>query len=152
MHKKRVLKPVVKVVVLICLEVILPPAVRSRWRYQQVDPVPHEGKGSGEEEEGGANAAVVVEMLNGVHAQPSERLNVRVAMVERVDVLVESLDVDEPVGKVEMELTVEGNPEGCQNKHCCVPAAREGLSKSRNEIEILPTHRNDSVCVKPAHR
>ena len=62
-----------------------------------MDPVPHEGKGSGEEEEGGANAAVVVEMLNGVHAQPSERLNVRVAMVQRVDVLVESLDVDEPV-------------------------------------------------------
>ena len=134
MHKKRVLKPVVKVVVLICLEVILPPAVRSRWRYQQVDPVPHEGKGSGEEEEGGANAAVVVEMLNGVHAQPSERLNVRVAMVERVDVLVESLDVDEPVGKVEMELAVEGNPEGREDEHCRVPRAREGLARRSRKM------------------
>ena len=150
MHTNWEFIPVVKVVVLICLEVILPPAVRSRWRYEEVDPVPHEGKGSGKEEEGGSDAAVVVEMLNGVHAQPSERLNVRVAVVERVDVLVQSLDVDEAVGKVEMELAVEGNPEGCQNKHGCVPAAREGLS--RNEIEIPPKHRNDSVCVKPAHR
>ena len=36
-------------------------------------------------------------MLNGVHAQPREWFNVSVAVVERVDVLVESLDVDEPV-------------------------------------------------------
>ena len=103
----------VKVMILVRLKVIFPSTVRSGRRYEQVNPVPHESKGGGKDEEGGADAAVVVEMLNGVHAQPSERLDVRVAMVERVDVLVESLDVDEPVGKVEVKLSVEGNPEQC---------------------------------------
>ena len=141
--KNRVIMPVVKVVVLIGLEVIFPSAVRSRRRYEEVDAVPHEGKGCGEDEEGRADAAVVVEVLDGMHAQTRERFNVCVAVVEGVDVLVESLDVDEPVGKVEMELAVKGNPEGCQNKHCRVPAAREGLH--RNETEVPPTFIHLSV-------
>ena len=42
------------------------------------------------------------------------------------------LDVNEPVGEVEVELSVEGNPEGCQDEHCCVPGAREGLSRKKS--------------------
>ena len=45
--------------------------------------------------------------------------------------------MNEPVGEVEVELSVEGNPEGCQDEHCCVPGAREGLSrKSPDNIGI----------------
>ena len=66
----------------------------------------HESEGCGVDEEAGAQAAEVVEVLDGVHAQAREGLDVGVAVVEGVDVLVESLDVDEPVGKVEVELAV----------------------------------------------
>ena len=37
---------------------------------------------------------VVVEMLDGMHAEPSERLDVRVPVVERVHVLVQRLRGD----------------------------------------------------------
>ena len=37
--------------------------------------------------------------------------------------------MDEPVGKVEVELAVEGNPEGREDEHCRVPRAREGLTR-----------------------
>ena len=126
----------VKVVVLVCLEMVFPSTVRGRWGNEQMDTVPHEGKGGGKDEEGGSDTAVVVEVLDGMHAQPREGFDVGVAVVERVDVLVESLDVDEPVSKVEVKLAIEGNPEGCQNKHCCVPAAWEGLRKI--QIETIP--------------
>ena len=37
--------------------------------------------------------------------------------------------MDEPVGEIEVELAVEGNPEGGEDEHCCVPRAREGLAR-----------------------
>ena len=114
---------------------VFPSAVRRRWGYQQVDAIPHESKGCCKDEEGGPDTAVVVEVLDGVHAQPREGFYVGVAVVEGVDVLVESFDVDEPMGKVEVKLSVEWNPEGCQNKHCRVPAVRKGLC--RNEMERI---------------
>ena len=91
-------EPVVEVVVLVRLEVVLPPAVRGGGADQEVDAVPHEGEGGGVDEEGGTEAAEVVEVLQGVHAQPRERFNVGVAVVEAVDVFVESRDVDESAG------------------------------------------------------
>ena len=87
----------VKVMILVRLKVIFPSTVRSRGRHEQVNPVPHESKGGGKDEEGGAHAAVVVEVLDRVHAQPRERLDVRVTVVEGVHVFVQSLDADEPV-------------------------------------------------------
>ena len=119
---------------------VFPSAVRRRWGYQQVDTIPHESKGCCKDEEGGSDTAVVVEVLDGVHAQPRKGFDVGVAVVEGVDVLVESLDVDQPVGKVEVKLAVEGNPEGCQNKHCCVPTAGEGLRRN----ETIP--QNHHLC------
>ena len=86
----------VKVMILVRLKVIFPSTVRSRGRYEQVNPVPHESKGGGKDEEGGTDAAVVVEVLDRMHAQPRERLDVRVTVVERVHVFVQSLDADEP--------------------------------------------------------
>ncbi len=54
----------------------------------------HEGKRCGVDQEGWAKAAEVVEMLNGVHAEAREWLNVRVPVVKAVDVLVHGVDVD----------------------------------------------------------
>ena len=62
---------------------------------QEVDAVPHEGEGGGVHQEGGAQTAEVVEVLQGMHAQSREGFNVRVAVVETVDVFVQSRDVDE---------------------------------------------------------
>ena len=61
-----------------------------------MDAVPPEGEGGGEEDEGGRQAAEEVEVLHWVHAEPGERLNVRVAVVQAVDVFVERRDVDKP--------------------------------------------------------
>ena len=74
---------------------ILPAAVRGCRADEEVDAVPHEGEGGGVDQEGGAQAAEVVEVLQGVHTEPREGLNVRVAVVQAVDVFVESRDVDE---------------------------------------------------------
>ena len=74
-------EPVVEVVVLVRLHVVLPAAVGGGRGDEQVHRVPHEGERGGEDEEAGPEAAVVVEVLHWVHAQPSERLNVRVAVV-----------------------------------------------------------------------
>ena len=75
---------------------VLPPAVRGCRTEQQVDAVPPEGKGGGEEDEGGRQAAEEVEVLHWVHAQTGERFYVCVAVVQAVDVFVERGDVDKP--------------------------------------------------------
>lgn len=51
---------------------------------------------------------VVVEVLDRVHAEAGEGLDVRVPVVERVDLLVERLEVEEPVRKVEVDAVDEG--------------------------------------------
>ena len=56
----------------------------------------HESEGRGVDEEAGAQAAEVVEVLDGVHGEPGEGLYVRVAVVQAVDVLVHCRDVDKP--------------------------------------------------------
>ena len=55
----------------------------------------HEGEWCCVEQEGGAEAAEVVEVLQGVHGQPGEGLNVGVPVVDAVDVLVHGGNVDE---------------------------------------------------------
>ena len=88
----------------------------------------HESKWCCVDQEGGTETAEVVEMLDGMHWEASERLNVCVPVVDAVDVFVHRGDVDkseikhfvstqenwnkEPVCKVEVELSVEGHPEG----------------------------------------
>ena len=62
-----------------------------------------------------------------MHGQASKGLYVGVSVMDRVDVLVKGLDMDEPMCKVEVELTVEGNPKGSQAKHDQVPGVGEGL-------------------------
>ena len=84
------------------LEVVLEAAVACTWREQQVDTVPQEVEGGGEEGEGGEDAGEVVEVLHRVHAQPSEWLHVGVAVVEGVDVGEERLAVQQAVGEVEV--------------------------------------------------
>ena len=60
----------------------------------------HESEGRGVDKEAGAQAAEVVEVLQGMHAETREGFNVRVAVVQAVDVFVESRDVDESVAAV----------------------------------------------------
>ena len=81
--------------VLVWLEVVLPSTVRGGRTDQEVDAVPHEGEGGGVDQEGGAQATEVVEVLQGMHAETREGFNVRVAVVQTVDVFVQSWDVDE---------------------------------------------------------
>ena len=54
----------------------------------------HEGKRCGVDQERRAKAAKVVEMLQGMHAESGEGLNVGIPVVEAVDVLVHGGDVD----------------------------------------------------------
>ena len=58
----------------------------------------------------------IVQVLDRVHGQPGKRLDVSVPVVEGVNVLVHCLDVDEPVGEVEVELSVEGHQEAAENE------------------------------------
>ena len=86
----------------------------------------HESEGRGVDEEGRTEAAEVVEVLERMHAEAGEGFDVRVAVVEAVDVLVEGGDVDEPVGEVEVELPVEGDQEAAEDKQ-----GRVGLGGER---------------------
>ena len=54
----------------------------------------HESKWCCVDQEGGTETAEVVEMLDGMHWEASERLNVCVSVVEAVDVFVHGGDVD----------------------------------------------------------
>ena len=62
-------------------------------------------------------------MLDRVHGESGKRFDVGVSVVESVHILVHRLDVDEPVSKVEVELSVEGNPECCNHEQSQVPRA-----------------------------
>ena len=85
----------------------------------------HEGERCCVEEEGGSEAAEVVEMLQGMHGEAGEGLNVCVPVMDAVDVFVHGGNVDKsarslktlechhyhlvlskPVGKVKVELSI----------------------------------------------
>ena len=72
------------VVEVVGLEVVLEAAVARAGREEEVDAVPEEGEGRGEAEQRGQDARKVVEVLDGVHAEAGEGLDVRVAVVQRV--------------------------------------------------------------------
>ena len=54
----------------------------------------HESERRGVDQKGRTEATEVVEMLERMHAQPGEWFNVSVPVVEAVDVLVQSRDVN----------------------------------------------------------
>ena len=80
---------VVHVVEAVALHVVLPARVARARRQQQVHAVPEEGEGRAEEDEAWQHASVVEEVLDRVHAEAREGLDVRVAMVQRVHEAVE---------------------------------------------------------------
>ena len=100
-----------EIVVLVSLEMILPPTVPSCWRDQHMYSVPHEGEGRRKHYKRRPQTTEVVEMLDRVHAESSERFDVGVPVMDSVDVFVQGLDMDEPVGKVEVELAIKWDPE-----------------------------------------
>ena len=55
--------------------------------------------------------------------------------------------MDEPVGKVEVELAVEGNPEGREDEHCRVPRAREGLARRSRKMLFLNSQQIENLFV-----
>ena len=60
-------------------------------------------------------------MFHRMHGEASEGFHVRVPVVEGVNVLVEGLDVDEAVGKIEMELSLKRHQDEADEEHCQVP-------------------------------
>lgn len=62
-----------------------------------------------------------------MHGESSEGFNIGVPMVKGVDVLIQGLDVDEAMGKVEVEVAIHDNPESSQGEHGHVPGVGEGL-------------------------
>ena len=74
-----------------------------------MDAVPHEVEGGHEEEEARRHATEVVHVLNRVHAEAAEGLDVRVPVVQTVHVLVQHADMNETVCEVEVEVAPYGN-------------------------------------------
>jgi len=66
-------------------------------------------------------------MLNGMHAESCEGLDVSVAVMDRVDVFVQRSDVDEPVRKVEVNPSEKWNSKEGENKEEEVPRVRGHL-------------------------
>ena len=110
-----------KIVILIRLKMILPATMRSCRRYEKMNCIPHEGKGRSKDKKRRTHTAVIIEMLNRVHAEARERLDISVAMVEGMNIFVKSFDMDESVGKIKVKLPIERNPEECKDEHCHVP-------------------------------
>ena len=131
-----------QIVILIRLKMILPATVRSSWRYEKMDSIPHEGKRRGEDQKRRADTAVVVEMLDRVHAEAREGFDVSVTVVERVNILVQGLDMNKPVGKVKVKLPVERDPEECKNEHGHIPRIGRGL---------FIGHKWETVCCIAVH-
>ena len=101
-----------QVVKLIRLKVVFVARVRRGWRDQQVYAHPHHDERRRVDEQRRPGAAKVKQVLNRVHAETRERLDVRVPVVERVHVLVEHTVVQESVCKVEVEISVQRHKHG----------------------------------------
>jgi hypothetical protein len=78
-------------------------AVACAGCKQQMDAVPQEMKRRAHKGEIREDAGVVVEVLDGVHAQAGKGLDVGVAVVQRVHKLKDWLEVEQAVGEVEVE-------------------------------------------------
>lgn len=80
---------VMKVVELIRLEVVLPARVARRRRDEEVDAIPHHHERAGVNVKGRSHAREVVQVLDWVHTKPGKRLDVRVPVVQTVNILVQ---------------------------------------------------------------
>lgn len=107
--------------VLVALEVILPTTMTCSGGNEEVDSIPHEHKRRGKHEKRWCNAGVVVQMFDGMHAQAREGLNIRVTVVQRVNVFIECLDVNKAVSEIEVQLSPNGDEKTSCNEHEQVP-------------------------------
>mmetsp|Transcript_114572 Transcript_114572/g.365354 ORF Transcript_114572/g.365354 Transcript_114572/m.365354 type:complete len:391 (+) Transcript_114572:679-1851(+) len=118
---------VVRVVELVALEVVLEAGVRGRRREEEVHAHPHERKGRGLQIQDGTGAGKVEQVLDGVHAEAREGLDVGVPVVEAVHIPVEELDVQEAVRKVEVQVPPQRHPEPRQHEEPKAPPGPERL-------------------------
>ena len=90
--------------------------------------IPHKSKRRSIKQKRGSNATKIVQMFHGVHAKSSKRFNIRVTVMQRVNVLVHSFDMNKPMGKIKMEFAIQWDPEKGQNEHSGIPRVGKGLS------------------------
>ena len=92
---------------LIALKVVLPSAVRRRWRDERVDAKPFKCK---QRRTRGVEhykcARKIVQVFDRMHCETGEGFHVCVSVVKTVNEVVETLYVLEPVSKVEMYVAV----------------------------------------------
>ena len=65
---------------------------------------PENDKGMVPKQKEGTVKGIGIQVLGGVHAQSRKGFNVNVAVMDRMDVFVDKVDVDETVGKVQMNV------------------------------------------------
>ncbi len=91
------------VVEVVCLKMIFEAAVAGSRREQQVNAVPQEMKRGADKRKIGQHAREVVEVLDGMHAKAGKRLDVCVAVVQRMHEGEDGLEVKQAVGKVKVD-------------------------------------------------
>ncbi len=108
------------VVEVVCLKMIFEATVAGARREEQVNTVPQEMKRGAEQGQVGQHAREVVEVLDGMHAKAGKRLDVCVAVVQRMHKGEYGLEVKQAVGKVKVHCKTAceaGGQVGQQNAH-----------------------------------
>ncbi len=99
------------VVKVVGLKMILEAAVTGTRRKQEMNAVPQEMKRGADKRQIGQDAGVVIEVLHGVHAKAGEGFDVGVTVVQRVHKGENWLEVQQAVGKVEVNCS-QGSERG----------------------------------------
>jgi len=93
-----------KIMERITLPVIFPTTVAGGRREKEVHAVPEEVERRHLEVKGWKNTRKVVEMFDRMHTDPTEGVGIDVAVMKRVNIFVKNTDVNEPVGKIKVNL------------------------------------------------
>ena len=101
---------------LVRMPVIFVAAVAGTGTEEQVHPVPQELERAGMPVHGRRDAANVVQVFGGTHAQTGEWFNIGIAMVKGVYVLVEAPQVQQSMNKEEVNDAKNGNKNCCQKE------------------------------------
>lgn len=89
-----------------------------------MDSHPKENKRRKFQYEAGSVASVIVHVFDGMHAQTGKGFNVRIAMMERMNVLVHEAAVNHSMAKVEMDISIALQQDGSE---CCLNHCRSRL-------------------------
>ena len=84
-------------------------------------PIPYKGKGGGTKIERWSNRSKVVQMFHWVHTETTEWFNVRIAVVDRMDVGVQSPKMNQSMSEVKLNFAVQRNQNCPPNNMCYTP-------------------------------